>query len=64
MSANTLTPPAAQPKGGMCTTCTHRARDCSHLDFAAMPQIAEIDGVRVVRCTEYKRAPPTCAPIC
>ena len=52
------TPPSAQPKGGMCASCAHRARDCSMLPFGEMPTIEIVEGVRIVRCTAYIRPPP------
>ena len=45
------------PKGGMCVSCAHRARDCSHLDFAAMyPIKRNNDNTTAVRCDEFSRA--------
>ncbi|EJM09797.1 hypothetical protein PMI21_05529 [Pseudomonas sp. GM18] len=46
-----------QPKGGMCATCTHAHRNCSHLPFITMPVI-KVDGQTViVRCTDFQRRP-------
>lgn len=45
-----------QPKGGMCVSCQHRLRDCSHLPFSAYPVIERAGEVRIVRCAEYVRA--------
>lgn len=43
------------PKGGMCATCDHAMRDCSHLDFESMNPICKgaRDGTVIVRCSEY-----------
>jgi len=45
-----------QPKGGMCTTCVHKLRDCSALPFEDM-QVVKVysDGVKAVRCTDHIR---------
>lgn len=48
------------PKGSMCGTCRHQARNCGHLPFHEM-RVIEVDDhddqwVMVVRCTEYVRA--------
>jgi hypothetical protein len=52
-----MTEPTIQvhPKGGMCLSCEHRKRDCSHLDFASMPRVGidKLYGVAIVACTEY-----------
>lgn len=48
-----------QPKGGMCATCRHASRDCSGLDFMAMPTISRkpsADGVLIVRCTDFSKS--------
>lgn len=50
---------AATPKSGMCTTSLHRASDCSGLPFWTMPLIAQVDGIRIVCCTDYERQPVT-----
>lgn len=47
------------PKGGMCLTCQHARRDCSHLMFSKMPVIERYNLVARVRCTGYARAPIT-----
>jgi hypothetical protein len=44
-----------QPKGGMCTTCTHAHRDCSHLPFSTMPPLSNDKQTVIVRCTDFKR---------
>lgn len=48
-----------QPKGGMCATCRHFNRGCSHLPFSTMPVIdsyIDEDGVAyIVRCKEFER---------
>lgn len=43
------------PKGSMCSNCQHiLVRNCSHLDFASMPQIEKNkDGVVVVKCGDF-----------
>lgn len=44
------------PKGGMCASCKHRNRDCSHLNFAAMRVIERhAEDVWIVRCTDWQR---------
>lgn len=41
------------PKGGRCSACRHRERDCSALPFHTMP-VHRRDGADVVViCTEY-----------
>lgn len=51
-----------QPKGGMCTVCAHRSRDCSSLPFASYPvlerdeDLASLHTTVVVRCLEFVRA--------
>ena len=52
------------PKGGMCLTCGHAQRNCSHLPFSTMPVIERYDRVARVRCTGYVRAPTTQEPTC
>ena len=42
-----------QPKGGMCMTCQHAKRNCSHLPFADMPVISKRGIVAIVKCTEH-----------
>jgi hypothetical protein len=42
------------PKGGMCATCRHTMRDCSHLDFAAMPVLSRACDAVIVRCTDFE----------
>lgn len=54
----TAVPIIYQPKGGMCMTCQHSARDCSPLVFHAMPRIAAYPGAVIVRCTEHVRRMP------
>ena len=46
-----------QPKGGMCSTCKHCNRDCSHLDFDKMSVISKPDifGAVIVKCTDFQR---------
>lgn len=44
-----------QPKGGMCMSCTHAHRNCSHLPFGTMPAIDRDAKTIIVRCTEFKR---------
>lgn len=46
-----------QPKGGMCRTCEHAARDCSALPFDKMPVIERAPGAIIVRCAQHKRRP-------
>jgi len=43
-----------QPKGGMCAGCTHKAADCSGMEFKSMPVIGRWDGVLIVRCVAYE----------
>ena len=43
------------PTGRRCTTCKHKARDCSGLNFARMKVIKRYDGVK---CTEFEKEPP------
>lgn len=45
--------PPAVPLGAQCTDCVRRHRDCSDLNFDAMPVDHTRDGVRMVRCTVY-----------
>ncbi len=42
-----------QPKGGMCTGCKHKLRDCSGLDFDKMPAIKRDKDVIIVKCIDY-----------
>lgn len=46
------------PDGLMCCGCAHAARDCSSLPFESMRVIGAYkdDGVKRVRCTDYKKA--------
>ncbi|MDX9667947.1 hypothetical protein QMK50_23625 [Pseudomonas sp. P5_152] len=44
-----------QPKGGMCRTCTHAHRNCSHLPFSTMPVLARDTQIVIVRCTDFQR---------
>jgi len=49
-----------QPKGGMCLTCAHKDRNCSHLKFDEMKVIQKelLAGViksHIVICTEHVR---------
>jgi hypothetical protein len=47
------------PKGGMCVTCRHFERGCSHLPFKTMPVIdSYVDDtgvVYIVKCADFKR---------
>lgn len=55
--ANVRSGASFYPKGGMCVSCAHLARDCSHLDFAAMYPIKRNDDrTTAVRCSEFQRA--------
>lgn len=47
-----------QPKGGMCATCKHKHRDCSHLKFDKMPVIdySALQKIKIVACREYERS--------
>lgn len=44
-----------QPKGGMCATCVHARRNCSHLPFSTMPPLSRDGQTVIVRCTEFQR---------
>lgn len=46
-----------QPKGGMCASCAHLLRNCTHLKFDGMPVIGinPTTGARIVICTEHER---------
>jgi hypothetical protein len=44
-----------QPKGGMCGTCVHALRNCSHLPFNTMPPLTRDAQTVIVRCTEFER---------
>jgi len=44
-----------QPKGGMCATCAHARRNCSHLPFSTMPPLSRDGQTVIVRCTEFQR---------
>ncbi|MFJ4542979.1 hypothetical protein ACIP1X_05165 [Pseudomonas sp. NPDC088885] len=44
-----------QPKGGMCATCVHAHRDCSHLAFSTMPRLSNDGQTVIVRCTDFQR---------
>ena len=44
-----------QPKGGMCRTCVHAHRNCSHLPFSTMPALARDAQTVIVRCTDFQR---------
>ena len=44
-----------QPKGGMCRTCVHAHRNCSHLPFCTMPVLARDAQTVIVRCTDFQR---------
>jgi hypothetical protein len=44
-----------QTKGGMCRTCVHAHRNCSHLPFSTMPALARDAQTVIVRCTEFQR---------
>ncbi len=39
-----------QPKGSMCMSCAHKAKDCSALPFAQMPPIERTGLTVIVRC--------------
>ena len=43
------------PKGGMCATCKHQDRDCSHLPFNEMRIIDYNETLAVVKCDEFER---------
>ncbi|SNS16924.1 hypothetical protein [Pseudomonas segetis] len=44
-----------QPKGSMCASCARKHKDCSALPFDKMKVIKVYgDGVKAVRCTEYR----------
>lgn len=47
--------PIYTPKGSMCMTCAHKARDCSRLSFERMPVIERLPGRVVVRCVGFVR---------
>lgn len=42
-----------QPKGGMCATCAHAHRNCSHLPFSTMPPLSNDGQTVIVRCTDF-----------
>jgi len=42
-----------QPKGGMCTTCFYRDRNCKDLPFPLMPVIERQGRTIIVRCTTH-----------
>lgn len=42
-----------QPKGGMCMSCQHKARDCASLPFASMPVIDKYGSTAIVRCIQH-----------
>jgi len=44
-----------QPKGGMCRTCVHAHRNCSHHPFNTMPALTRDAQTVIVRCTEFQR---------
>ena len=45
------------PKGSLCISCVHRARNCSGLPFRQMP-VHRADGIdAVVICTDFRRPP-------
>lgn len=44
-----------QPKGSMCAACENKHKNCSELPFSKMPVMAVHDGVKIVRCTSFKR---------
>ncbi len=44
-----------QPKGGMCATCAHAHRNCSHLPFSTMPPLSNDGQTVIVRCTDFQR---------
>lgn len=44
-----------QPKGGMCRTCPHAHRNCSHRPFSAMLVLARDGQTVIVRCTDFQR---------
>lgn len=43
-----------QSKGGMCAACTHKARNCSGLNFSDMPVIERSTNATIVLCTDFK----------
>lgn len=43
------------PTGRRCTTCKHKASDCSGLNFARMRVIKQYDTHQGVKCTEFER---------
>lgn len=45
-----------RPKGGMCASCQHSKRNCSHLPFSSYPVLKREEDVVVVRCMDYTRA--------
>lgn len=45
-----------QPKGSMCASCNHSARDCSSLMFDKMRTAKQYnDGTKAVICDQYER---------
>ena len=45
-----------QPSGMMCSTCVHKRRDCSHLDFSSMRVIGTYhNGDKKVKCADFAR---------
>lgn len=45
-----------RPRGGMCSVCTKRQKDCSELDFASFPvSKKDKDGVVAVICQEFEK---------
>lgn len=50
----------SQPKGSMCASCKHSARDCSSLPFSYMRPVKRYpDGTVSVICTGFERKHPT-----
>lgn len=43
-----------QPKGSMCMSCKHVNRDCSWLDFEAMPKMQQAEELVIVKCTGFE----------
>lgn len=44
-----------QPKGGMCSSCAHKHKDCSRLPFQDMQVLSRSCDVVIVKCSEFKR---------
>lgn len=52
MNTNKIT---FQPKGSMCAACKHKMRNCSQLKFYEMAVILKHEGVKIVKCMEFRR---------